>query len=242
MQTEGCNTMPADQEQHPARAAWQRFGRERTTWLWIGVALLLWAPVGSLVMAQAPFHAAVAERWLPGTRIMGVLFVILTQSAGWFVVPTLVVVGAAGWWSARFPRQARILVLCGLVYAGECLLVGPAMRRLDERSVQSMTQRSAPLIAALDRFTADHGHAPLSLAELVPAYLPAVPSTGWPGYPRFTYRAHRSPANHVHGDPLRCWTLRVDGFENSLRARSYFSTQEPFGRWSSPDAYDSDFD
>ncbi|MBI5834525.1 MAG: hypothetical protein HZB16_19680 [Armatimonadetes bacterium] len=234
--------MSEHREKRRAHVTRQQFGPERTTWLWIGIALLLWAPVGALIMAQWPFHAASAGGWSAGARTMGVLSVILSWSLGWFIVPALVVAGVHGVRSARSPRQGRMLVLCGLVYAGECLLVDPALRWLDQRSVQAMTRRSEPLIAALDRFTAEHGHAPLSLAELVPAYLPAVPGTGWPGYPRFAYWAHGSPAHRAQTDPLRCWTLRVKDFNNSLRARSYFATQAPFGRWSNPDVYYHDFD
>ena len=46
----------------------------------------------------------------------------------------------------------------------------------------------APIVAALKSYRIDNGNYPDKLPQLVPEYVPSLPTTGLIGYPQFTYR------------------------------------------------------
>jgi len=48
-------------------------------------------------------------------------------------------------------------------------------------------ERGMLVVDAIQRFEADHGHSPESLAGLAPTYLPDMPTTGLPDYPEYEY-------------------------------------------------------
>lgn len=54
--------------------------------------------------------------------------------------------------------------------------------------VNNLPRRSRSLIAAIQQFQEDHGAPPTSLGALVPGYLPAIPDTGVPRFPKYKYR------------------------------------------------------
>lgn len=62
-----------------------------------------------------------------------------------------------------------------------------ATRQFRHDQFEALADRSKPLIDAIEKFNFDSGRYPLSLEELVPAYLPEVPGTGIPFYPRYQY-------------------------------------------------------
>ncbi|HUT13656.1 MAG TPA: hypothetical protein VMY42_24425 [Thermoguttaceae bacterium] len=70
---------------------------------------------------------------------------------------------------------------------------------------EQLAARSSPLVAAIDQFVVDQGRPPNDLTELVPKYLPAVPSTGMGGYPEYEYLVG-SRAEEYAGNP---WALLV---------------------------------
>jgi hypothetical protein len=55
------------------------------------------------------------------------------------------------------------------------------------RLLESLPDRAAPLIGAISRFEAARGRPPDSLDDLVPGFIPAIPATGFGGYPEWSY-------------------------------------------------------
>ena len=51
----------------------------------------------------------------------------------------------------------------------------------------SCAENAKPLIAAIDKYLADHGQAPVGLSDLVPVYLDHIPGTGLFRYPKWDY-------------------------------------------------------
>jgi hypothetical protein len=73
---------------------------------------------------------------------------------------TFVAASVAGIWVGRRHRMDRMAVACA---------------------------NAMPLVAGIEAFERHEGRAPSGLAELVPRYLPAIPSTGMSGYPEWDY-------------------------------------------------------
>lgn len=103
-----------------------------------------------------------------------------------------------------------------------------------------VVQRSDPLVEAIHAYEKKQGEAPKALADLVPGYLSAVPSTGVGSSPEFHY-FRATGTNSVMGDR---WTLRVRppqvgiGFDTlfyipseDYPKRGYGGTIETVGRW-----------
>jgi hypothetical protein len=68
--------------------------------------------------------------------------------------------------------------------------------------------RSAALIEAIESFERTEGIPPSSLAELVPKFIPSIPSTGMAAYPDYEYAREAGPC--VDGNR---WHLKVDAGE-----------------------------
>lgn len=107
-----------------------------------------------------------------------------------------------GRWSAR----SRSLLTVGLVLL-PLLLIARGMEPYvaPERYLPTLERTSAPIIAALDRFTAERGAPPAKLDELVPDYLPALPATEYPGDPSFHLEAWQPDRSQLPG-----WALYVN--------------------------------
>ena len=70
---------------------------------------------------------------------------------------------------------------------------------------KNLAKRSAPLVRAITRYSAEHGSPPDSLDALLPDYLDKLPSTGMMAYPKYRY-AVGSDAMRYEGNP---WILRI---------------------------------
>jgi hypothetical protein len=107
-------------------------------------------------------------------------------------------------------KHARRSALIGLTWAAVLMLILTGISMLEgevrRAAFLALTERSAPLIAAIDRYERDHGAPPDSLAILVPSYMPSVPSTGMGAYPSYEY-LHRKDAVILYGDR---WALVID--------------------------------
>lgn len=57
----------------------------------------------------------------------------------------------------------------------------------------TLERNSASLVAAIDRYQADHSRPPETLDDLVPKYIAAIPGSGYPPQPDFNYSAHEHP-------------------------------------------------
>ena len=64
--------------------------------------------------------------------------------------------------------------------------------------------RSQTVIDAISRFTIAKGHPPATLQDLVPEFLPAIPSTGMPSYPNYEYSTE---SERWKGNP---WVLYIN--------------------------------
>ena len=72
--------------------------------------------------------------------------------------------------------------------------------------MRSFSQRSQSLINAINAYERDHSAPPGSLDDLVPDYLPAVPSTGMMAYPEYQYYTDDEAKEHYADNP---WALSV---------------------------------
>ena len=86
--------------------------------------------------------------------------------------------------------------------------------------LEASATRAKPLIAAIEKYKANEGHAPENLQVLVPQYIVRVPHTGMVSYPDFRYSRFdwRDNASYI---------LRVNtGFALSYESFIYFSNQK----------------
>lgn len=81
---------------------------------------------------------------------------------------------------------------------------------------EALADRSKPLIEAIERFNNDSGRYPLSLEELIPAYLPEVPGTGIPVYPGYMYSCADDET------PYKKYELLVQCSKGSREGDSFF--------------------
>lgn len=105
-----------------------------------------------------------------------------------------------------FPRARRMcltllsavamLFLCGFFW-------GWVGSRIRNRALHAFTERSKPLVSAIEAYQKDQGHSPAKLQELVPAYLSAIPGTGLGICPEYRYIVRDAD----HG--LQKWQLSI---------------------------------
>jgi len=104
------------------------------------------------------------------------------------LVAAIAAAGAAHGRSKHTGSIVRVLVL-----AVVCALLVPAMGALwwpiRRAAFNAAGERAAPLIDALNAFTADAGRPPGGLHELVPQYIDEIPETGLMAYGPFEYQA-----------------------------------------------------
>jgi hypothetical protein len=149
-------------------------------------------------LAYFPF-----SQWISTTRIgttlflWGQLFYVLAMLAALVASPILVV----RLFSGRERRApAFYLLVCFLSIA--CCVGGVLLgQRTRMAGMRSFTDRSQKLISAIDAFEREHSAPPESLDQLVPDYLPAVPSTGMMAYPEYTYHTGVDAAESYLGNP-----------------------------------------
>jgi len=113
----------------------------------------------------------------------------------------------------RKTRRASILLLLFWTVAwgsgkGLACAAGrtvPAVVRARMAAFNALAERSTPLVQAIHRFDKENGRPPASLDDLVPRYLPAIPSTGMGAYPRYEYVAGNE-AKQRYANP---WALYI---------------------------------
>ena len=89
------------------------------------------------------------------------------------------------------------------------------MRRV---ALSDLAERSAPLVAAIERYEETNGDPPKSLQDLVPEYLPAIPGTLIGACSEYEYHVSK-PAQ---GGNTECWMLSVNVY-TGLTSFSWFS-------------------
>lgn len=109
-------------------------------------------------------------------------------------------------WSRSVRGLGFAMVSMPLAFA--CLhYLCPAIRRA---AVPRLVVGAAPVVAAIGRYEADHLAPPAQLADLVPRYLPQLPTTRMRAFPRFAYE--RYDAAQVERSPVRArqtWRLAI---------------------------------
>ncbi len=114
--------------------------------------------------------------------------------AGLFLSPFVTVGALLGCvWTRARPHAIAIAasaLICGVASAAALMADAP----IERAGVNRVIERGRSLVQAIERFTADRGRTPESLSELVPAYIPEVPTTGASAFPEFEfYRESASP-------------------------------------------------
>jgi hypothetical protein len=78
--------------------------------------------------------------------------------------------------------------------------------RVRIQGMAAFADRSRPLVDAIRQFERERGAPPNDLQQLVPGFLPEVPSTGMTAYPDYEYHVGPIAAQDYHGNP---WALSV---------------------------------
>ena len=104
----------------------------------------------------------------------------------------------------RFRRRAVLYATAGVVFipswvVGECRLGKLVWRD----AVSRFERRSDPLVRAIAAYQAERNRPPSALDDLVPTYLPVVPSTGIGASPKYRYLVGEK-AGRYDGNP---WVL-----------------------------------
>jgi hypothetical protein len=99
-----------------------------------------------------------------------------------------VTAGIAFWRAVVWKDQRRHLLRVAAIYATLCIASFGAI----VSSSQVAFQHADPVIAAVERFRAEHGCYPHTMDVLVPAYLPSIPRAGFTWVSRrYFYNATR---------------------------------------------------
>lgn len=159
-----------------------------STFVWWAGAVWALLPFGSIFFYRASFFAVVAF-------FLALFGLPLTLLAALF---RRIRRGAL--------RSAAVLLafLLGFVAAA-----GLAGWQRDKR-METIPARAAPLVAAIEAYERDAKRPPESLDQLVPRYLPAIPSTGFGGHPEWFYRApppSGHPSEAIYGENR--WVLAL---------------------------------
>lgn len=154
-------------------------------------------------LAYFPF-----SHWVATTPIGTTLFLWGQMFYGLALVVTLVALPVllVRLCFRRARRASAFLLIVSGLYISCCMGGIILGHRTRMAGMHAFAERSQPLIDAIGSYERDHSVPPRSLQDLVPDYLPIVPSTGMMAYP--TYRYHTGAnANEEHaGNP---WALSV---------------------------------
>lgn len=158
---------------------------------------------GSLLAAILVFTPPIAE-------LLG-----LGHSFTFLLVAVTGLLGVAVVAIAAEPRWKQLVLVIGLFLGCGyfCALLAKRARVL---AFDRLASRSAPLVAAIEAYSKDHGRPPTALQNLVPTYLPRVPETGMPGASRYAYET-ASPGGRANLYPGVPWELSIPcslGFGN----------------------------
>lgn len=117
----------------------------------------------------------------------------------------------------REPRVAVALCGSGLLFGVTFVSSARVASTIRCEAFAALAERSAPLVTAIKTFESAKGRPPTSLDELVPAFLPHVPTTGLGAYPEYQYIV--GEAERYDGNP---WVLTVSTPSAVLDFDEYF--------------------
>ncbi len=147
---------------------------------------------------------------------MGLLFFAhLMFLPACIAVPAAIVTSGAMCVRRRRPWHAPVLA-ASLAWIAALFIVPRWGWNIRREAFAALAERSRPLIEAIEAFEQVEGRPPTSLDELVPIYLPEVPTTGMNAYPRWFYRVtsdgkKSDPVTGPQGNPSEenRWSLSV---------------------------------
>lgn len=111
----------------------------------------------------------------------------------------------------RLRRTAALIALICVVHVVTgiaCIRIAGSVRHA---AFERLAVRSAPLVASIRRYTAEQGHPPATLQQLVPAYLERVPGTGLAAYPDYEYVTGDDARERYHGNDWVLWVSTPSG-------------------------------
>ena len=158
---------------------------------------------GVSALAYFPF-----SEWISTTSIgtymflWGQIIFLLPLIFSVFALPVLLV--------CLIPKSTRRValryLLVAVLFVSCCMggiLLGSKTRMA---GMQNFAQRSEKLIAAIKKYEQDNSDPPESLNDLVPNYLPSIPSTGMMAYPQYEYHSGPEARERYADNP---WAISV---------------------------------
>ncbi|MCR9243992.1 MAG: hypothetical protein NXI31_03100 [bacterium] len=192
-------------------SATQQGRRSWPSWLQGAALLLVVVALGSPEYlsqwqgrgGSVTFDSIVTVTWLAGAvaALSGVVVLVFLPRRGLQVVGLGLVVVLGGFTAVGLAKLARM------------------------RAFADCAERAVPLVAAIEGFEAQHGRPPRDLEELVPRWIVAIPRTGMPAYPLFTYALGKRLAN---GETVPRWELRVSCGDGLRRDRFCYQPEQQY--------------
>jgi hypothetical protein len=161
-----------------------------------------------VIFAISPLAYFPFSQWISTTYYGTTLFLwlqaifVLPLFAAILVTPILIVLLLF----KRTRRRWSFLLMVSILFIPCCIggiVLGHKARRL---GMQRFAQRSQSLVAAIKEYERDRSSPPHSLEDLVPGYLPVIPSTGMMAYPEYRYCAGEKAKKYYADNP---WALTV---------------------------------
>jgi hypothetical protein len=143
--------------------------------------------------------------------------------------------------SRRTRQQSFFYLLISILLIATCVFGIKLGNMIRSARMESFAERSRTLIDAIEKYDRDHSNPPKSLNDLVPDYIPAVPSTGMMAYPEYQYHTGDEAREYYSGNPWALSVFTPSGFINfdimlylpnkNYPRHGYGGTLQPIGDW-----------
>lgn len=209
-------------EERSTTPRWRRALQIRSVWIPAAVAAIfslaihasLLLPVRTMFTIGAPADVHVSTYGNTLAALMPVLFGCC------LLVPLGLLVSSIRNFRADFFQ----LLACLLVYTAVFVPFYTLVSDAKSTAMEAAAERSKPLIAAIKKYSADHGSPPDKLKDLIPKYLNEIPTPGCPAYPKYIYKKPGSITNP--------WELQLPhASTGSMFERVYYLPKKNYGRW-----------
>ena len=182
-------------------------------------------------IAYFPFSEWISTARI-GTRffLWGQMIYVVPLLAAVLAIPVLIIC----LFFQRTRRQSLSFLMLSVLFIPCCIggiVLGDKTRKA---GMQSFSQRSQSLITAINEYERDHSAPPQSLNDLVPDYIPAVPSTGMMAYPEYRYHTGDEAKEQYADNP---WALSVStpsggiNFDMMLYFPNQIYPEHGYGGW-----------
>jgi hypothetical protein len=141
--------------------------------------------LGPIMFPVLCFLVAVASIWMPSTRFGGFgVLLLLTLVLILITIMAIPLSMALLFLGRGAATQYLAASICALI----TVVLGIRIEiQLRMAAFQKLADRSKQLVAAIQDYEAQRGELPQRLDDLVPDFLPSVPSTGMGSYPNYNY-------------------------------------------------------